>query len=105
MDINDIGGLPAHPLLVHLPVVLVPLATVGALLMLLRPSWRRVYELPTAVLAVLGALATQLAIGSGESLEHRVAESDLVERHSQIAEQARPFIFAFALVMVLVVAA
>lgn len=103
MDITNIGGLPAHPLLVHLPVVLVPLATLGALLMLLRPSWRRTYEIPTAVLAVLAAIATQLAIGSGESLEERVAESDLVEQHSKIAEQARPFIFVFALIMVAVV--
>jgi len=71
MEINDIGGLPAHPLVVHLPVVLVPLATVGA-------------------------TATQLATGSGESLEERVRESDLIETHSRIAEQARPWIFAFA---------
>lgn len=102
MQINDIGGLPAHPLIVHLPVVLVPLATVGAVLMLVRPSWRRMFEIPTAVLAVIAAIATQLAIESGESLEHLVGESELVETHSQIAEQARPLIFLFAAVMVAV---
>lgn len=78
MEINDIGGLPAHPLVVHLPVVLVPLAT-------------------------LAATATQLATGSGESLEERVRESDLIETHSRIAEQARPWIFAFAIVMIVAV--
>ncbi len=103
MQINDIGGLPAHPLIVHLPVVLVPLATVGAVLMLIRPSWRRMFEIPTAVLAVIAAIATQLAIESGESLEHAVGESDLIETHSHIAEQARPWIFLFAVVMVAVV--
>ena len=100
MEIQTLGGLPAHPLFVHLPVVLVPLATVGALLMCIRPSWRRIYGIPTAVLAVVAAVAAQLAIGSGEALEEMVPESRLVETHSQIAEQARPFIFLFALVVI-----
>lgn len=103
MEINDIGGLPAHPLIVHLPVVLVPLATVGAILMLLRPSWRRMFEIPTAVLAVVAAIATQLALQSGEALEEQVRHSELIERHSNIAEQARPWVFLFAAVMVAVV--
>ena len=102
MDIPDIGGLPAHPLVVHLPVVLVPLATIGALIMLIRPSWRRSYELPVAVLAVVAAVATQLALMSGEQLEEDVRRSELIEKHSQIAEQARPFVFVFAALMVAV---
>jgi len=103
MEINNIGALPAHPLIVHLPVVLVPLATVGAILMLIRPSWRERFEIPTAVLAVVAAIATQLAIGSGEALEERVEESKLVKAHAGIAEQARPWVFLFAIVMVAVV--
>ncbi len=103
MELNNIGALPAHPLIVHLPVVLVPLATVGAILMLIRPSWRERFGLPTAVLAVVAAIATQLAIGSGEALEERVEESKLVKAHAGIAEQARPWVFLFAIVMVAVV--
>ena len=103
MEINDIGGLPAHPLIVHLPVVLVPLATIGAIIMVLRPSWRRMFEIPTAVLAVVAAIATQLALQSGEALEEQVRHSELIERHSNIAEQARPWVFLFAAVMVAVV--
>ena len=100
MDIPDIGGLPAHPLIVHLPVVLVPLATIGALLMLIRPGWRRIYAIPTAIIASAGAVATQLALESGEQLEEEVRRSALIERHSQIAEQARPFVFIFAALMI-----
>lgn len=102
VKINDVGGLPAHPLIVHIPVVLVPLATIGAILMLIRPSWRRMFEIPTAVLAVTAAIATQLALESGEALESQVAHSDLIETHSNIAEQARPWIFLFAAVMLAV---
>ena len=104
MQINDIGGLPAHPLIVHLPVVMVPLATIGAILMVVRPSWRRMFEIPTAVLAGVAALATQLALQSGEALEEQVRHSELIETHSSIAEQARPWVFLFAAVMVAVAA-
>ncbi len=102
MQIQQLGGLPAHPLIVHLPVVLVPLAAVGALLMLVRPRWRHHLAIPTAVLATVAAIATQLAISSGEWLEHQVEHSDLIEEHSQIAEQARPWVFMFALIMIAV---
>lgn len=104
MEIQSIGGLPAHPLIVHMPVVLVPLAAIGAVLMAIRPSWRRALAIPTAVLATVAAIATQLAIGSGEALEESVPRSDLIETHSQIAEQARPFVFLFALVLIAVAA-
>ena len=97
MEINNLFGLPAHPLLVHAPIVLVPLCFIAAIFMAIKPEWRRRYGIPTAVLAAVAAVSVQLAIGSGEELEHRVRESNLVEQHSQIAETARPFVFLFAL--------
>ena len=33
MEIETLFGLPAHPLIVHVPIVLVPLSAVGAVLM------------------------------------------------------------------------
>lgn len=66
---ESLGGLPAHPLVVHLPVVLVPLATVGAVLMAVRPAWLLRYGTVVAVLAGLGFAGSLLAAGSGEELE------------------------------------
>ena len=40
MDIETIFGLPAHPLLVHIPVVLIPLCAAGAVWIVVWPSWR-----------------------------------------------------------------
>lgn len=100
MEINNLFGLPAHPLLVHAPIVLVPLCFIAAIFMAIKPEWRRRYGIPTAVLAVVSAVMVQLAIGSGEELEQRVRESNLIEKHSQIAENARPFVFLFALALV-----
>lgn len=39
MELENLFGLPAHPLLVHLPVVMVPIAATMALLMTIRPAW------------------------------------------------------------------
>lgn len=100
MEINNLFGLPAHPLLVHAPIVLVPLCFIAAILMAVKAEWRQRFGIPTAVLAVIAAVMVQLAIGSGEELEQRVRESDLIEKHSQLAENARPFVFLFALALV-----
>ena len=54
-------GLPAHPLLVHIPVVLVPLALVGVIVMVSRPSWWGRYEWATLVIAVAGAVGAVFA--------------------------------------------
>jgi uncharacterized membrane protein len=103
MEINNLFGLPAHPLLVHAPIVLVPLCFLAAIFMAAKPEWRRRYGVPTAVLAVVAAISVQLAEGSGEALEERVRETNLVERHAEIAELAKPFVFLFALALVAVV--
>jgi hypothetical protein len=103
MEINDLFGLPAHPLLVHAPIVLVPLCFVAAIFMAAKPEWRRRFGIPTAVLAVVAAISVQLAEGSGEALEERVGESKLVDQHAEIAELAKPFVFLFALALVGVV--
>ncbi|MGE3961862.1 MAG: DUF2231 domain-containing protein [Dehalococcoidia bacterium] len=70
MEISSIAGLPAHPLVVHGAVVLVPLAAVALVAMGWRKQWRAHYALPVAVIAWAGWFMAQLASGSGEALEH-----------------------------------
>ena len=99
---SSIGGVPMHPLMVHLPVVFVPLAFLGAILALAVKPWRS-WTIPlTAVFAGIGLVGVQVAIMSGESLEELLGEeSRAIETHSQLAEQARPFVFAFFVFAVL----
>jgi uncharacterized membrane protein len=98
---NTLLGLPAHPLIVHAPVVLVPLAAIGAVLALVWPS-SRTWSLPvTAALAVAGLIGVQLAMWSGENLQSAGENSALIGQHSELAAQARPLVFLFALVAVL----
>lgn len=66
---EELGGLPAHPLLVHVVVVLVPLATIGMIALALRPAWQRAYGPVVTVLAGLGFAGALFAAASGEELE------------------------------------
>ena len=52
MELEKLFGLPAHPLLVHIPVVLVPLAAIIAIIREARP----LRELAAALSAILQAL-------------------------------------------------
>jgi hypothetical protein len=61
-------GLPAHPLLVHIPVVLVPLLGVAVVVLALRPAWRARYGPAAAVSAVVTMVGAILAAGAGEAL-------------------------------------
>jgi hypothetical protein len=70
--LTDLFGLPAHALLVHAAVVLVPLAALGVALIGWRASWRRSYLLPLALLAVTAAGFAFLAKESGEPLQASV---------------------------------
>jgi len=103
VEITSIFGLPAHPLFVHIPVVLVPLAAVGAVLMLW-PTLRAKFGWATVVLAFVGLVFTQLAIGSGQALEEHVRETGLLERHIDMGENLRPWallLFGFTLAVML----
>ena len=68
LPFSKVYGLPAHPLLVHAAVVLVPLAALALIAVGWNEAWRRVYYLPIALLAVGGAGAAFLAKESGETL-------------------------------------
>jgi hypothetical protein len=103
VEITSLFGLPAHPLFVHVPVVLVPLAALGAILMLW-PALRAKFGWATVVLAFVGLVFTQLAIGSGQALEEHVPETALVRRHVEMGENLRPWallLFGFTLAVML----
>ncbi len=104
MEIDKLFGIPAHPLLVHVPVVFTPLAAIGAVAIVAVPRWRRPYGLLVAAFAALAAIGVQLATWSGEGLEDRVDRNAAVDKHIDLAETARPLVFVFFVVVVAYVA-
>ena len=103
MALDSLFNLPAHPLLVHIPVVCIPLAAVGAVAIAVRPGWRRAYGPIVVVLAAVGAVGAQLATMSGESLEESRRIRDLGD-HGEYGEMARNLaLVLFGLVLALYV--
>jgi len=98
LALDSLFGLPAHPFLVHIPVVLIPLGAVGAVLMLW-PRLRHTLGWWVCGIVVVAGITTQLAISSGESLEEYVRETDLVRDHTRIGENLRPWLLLFFLAL------
>ena len=95
MEVSKLFGLPAHPLFVHVPVVLVPLAALGAVLIAVRPAWRSRFGMLVVAAAGVGLAGLQFAIGSGEALEEHVKESQALERHEELAGITRLSVLVF----------
>jgi plastocyanin len=68
----DVLGLPAHPLLVHAVVVLVPLAATGFLALVWRRDWWQRFGPAIVLLACAGATTAVLAVESGQALQSPV---------------------------------
>ena len=69
---DTIDGLPVHVLVVHVAVVLIPLAALGAILIAIRPRAMRLFGVVTVLGAGIGTVASFVARSSGESLSSRV---------------------------------
>ncbi len=89
MSIDRLFGLPAHPLLVHLPVVLIPVLSLLAVILVTKPAWRRRWGGPLAAANVLMFLVVLLVTGSGEALQERLNAQELVARHRELGEELR----------------
>ncbi|WP_426513800.1 DUF2231 domain-containing protein [Dactylosporangium sp. McL0621] len=85
---NTLNGLPAHVLLVHGVVVLLPLSALLLVLTSVWPAARRRLAGPNAVLAVLVVLLVPLTTDAGEWLERRVPSSELVRNHAELGDTA-----------------
>jgi uncharacterized membrane protein len=98
VNISKIFGLPAHPLFVHVPVVLIPLTGIGVIAMACSARVRDRYGWLVLAIAIVAGLSTQLAVGSGQALRHSVPQSAALRRHVHIAGTIRPLILALFLV-------
>jgi hypothetical protein len=93
---TTIGGLPAHILLVHAVVVLVPLAALLVVLVTAWPAARARLTLPTAIIAVVALVAVPLTTSAGEWLEHRVPRTALLSAHTALGDTLLPWVVGLA---------
>jgi uncharacterized membrane protein len=79
-----ITGLPIHPLVSHVVVVVIPLAAIGALILTFVAKWRSTYSPLVLVAALLSPISAFIATQSGEELSERVG---LPKSHSTSGER------------------
>lgn len=100
---DEIAGVPAHPLFVHVPVVLLPLAAVVAVVLLIKHSWFERYKWALLGMVGLGAIGGVLAASSGEELEGALRRTEGVSRslqeHAEAGEMARNVGLLFLIVV------
>jgi hypothetical protein len=99
-----IGGLPAHPLIVHAVVVLIPLSALGAVAVAIRAGWNRPYAPLVAAGAVVSAITATMAELAGEALLATINVSPayvaLLDEHSRFGVYTVYASWVFAVVAV-----
>ena len=105
IEIDRAFGLPAHPLLLHAPVIFNPILALVSLAMVAKPAWRRRYGLAWGAFAVVALGSTVLTAGAGEAfIEGRPRIDDTLRNHADAAEALRLTMFIFTAVVLAVVA-
>jgi hypothetical protein len=94
--------LPAHPFFVHAPIVLLPLLTLAALVLAVRPTWRVKAWRPFTGAMVVQFASLFMAMESGEALDEAFKGLAPTKRHIQLAETTRLLTFAMLVLTVVV---
>lgn len=74
--LDSFAGLPVHALVVHFVVVLVPIVSIAAIWMAIRPSFSRRFGVAVVVFAVIALLMSIISRLSGEQLASRIGYPD-----------------------------
>ncbi|MFF8942694.1 DUF2231 domain-containing protein [Streptomyces sp. NPDC014864] len=86
-----INGLPAHVLLVHIVVVLVPLSALVLVVCAIWPQAARRLGLALPILALVALASVPLTTEAGEWLERHVDSDPLVRNHAELGDGLLPW--------------
>jgi hypothetical protein len=83
------GGLPAHPLFVHVPVVLIPATVVAAVVFVFKREWFARYGIALAVVSIVAMSSIFLTMQAGAALRAALhlqgPAATLISEHSHAA--------------------
>ena len=102
---DTLFGLPAHPFLVHVPLVFIPVAAFGLLCMVIRPQWHERYRWIVVACGAVGTLGAILAASAGDALADRIIDvagpevARTWEEHAERGETARSIAIVFFIVL------
>lgn len=84
--LTKFNGLPTHVLLVHVVVVMVPLAALLAVLSALWPKARLRLGLLSPLAALIALAFVPVTTNAGEWLQEHIDNTDLVRRHAEMGD-------------------
>lgn len=102
---DKLFGLPAHPFLVHIPIVLLPLAAIGVVLMAVKPAWHQRFRWAVLGICTVGTIGIVLAASAGEQLDSRIvsvqgpAAAAGWQHHADLGDTARNFGLVFFVIV------
>lgn len=83
------SGLPAHPLFVHVPVVLIPTTVVAAVVFVFKREWFARYGIALAVVSIVAMSSVFLTMQAGAALRAALhlqgQAATLISEHAQAA--------------------
>jgi hypothetical protein len=92
VKIHRAFGLPAHPLILHVPVILIPVLGLILLVAAARPGFFQRYALAIGAFAVVTLASTILTVGAGKAFREERSNFDNAHRlseHAQSGERLR----------------
>jgi hypothetical protein len=103
------SGLPAHPLFVHVPVVLIPTTIVAAIVFMAKPQWFSRYGIALALASIVAMSSVFLTMQAGAALRAALhlqgQAAKLISEHSQAAHILAIVYVAFTATLILTFAA
>jgi uncharacterized membrane protein len=83
------SGLPAHPLFVHVPVVLIPTTVVAAVVFMIKPAWLTRYGIALALVSIVAMSSIFLTMQAGAALRAALRlqgqAANLISQHAHAA--------------------
>jgi uncharacterized membrane protein len=103
------SDLPAHPLFVHVPVILIPTAVVAALVLMARPEWLGRYGIALSLVSIAAMSSIFLTMQAGAALNGVLRlqgeAATLISEHSRAAHILAIVFTLFTAVLILTFAA
>jgi uncharacterized membrane protein len=103
------SGLPAHPLFVHVPVVLIPTTVVAAVVFVFKRDWLARYGIALALVSIVAMSSIFLTMQAGAALRAALhlqgQAAQLISEHSQAAHILAIIYVVFTATLILTFAA
>jgi hypothetical protein len=103
------SGLPAHPLFVHVPVILIPVTIVAAIVCMVKTDWFTRYGIALALVSIAAMSSVFLTMQAGAALRGALhlhgRAAHLISEHAQAAHILAIVYVAFTAVLIITFAA